>query len=218
MPYDPLKDFTPVMKLAEGPYVLVVHPSLPAKNVHGADRARQGRARTRSTTPPRATAARSTWWARSSPRMAGAPMNHVPYKGSNQAMNDLLGGQVKVSFVGVPNALPNLANGKLRALGVSTREALRGAARRADASPRRACRATTRPSGWALLAPPGHAARDRAEAQRRDRPRSCPRRRRASSCPRRAWTSRPARRRVRRAACRRSWIAGGRWCGRPARR
>src|SRR6185436_16323803 len=51
---------------------------------------------------------------------AGIKMNHVPYKGSNQAMNDLVGGQVKVSFVGVPNALPNLNNGKLRALGVST--------------------------------------------------------------------------------------------------
>jgi tripartite-type tricarboxylate transporter receptor subunit TctC len=37
-------------------------------------------------------------------------------------MNDVLGGQVKVSFVGVPNALPNLANGKLRALAVSTRK------------------------------------------------------------------------------------------------
>ena len=38
----------------------------------------------------------------------------------NQAMNDMIGGQVKVSFVGVPNALPNLNSGKLRALGVST--------------------------------------------------------------------------------------------------
>ena len=52
--------------------------------------------------------------------MAGAPINHVPYKGSSGAMNDLLGGQVKVSFVGVPNALPNLASGKLRALAVTT--------------------------------------------------------------------------------------------------
>jgi tripartite-type tricarboxylate transporter receptor subunit TctC len=46
----------------------------------------------------------------------------VPYKGSSQAMNDVLGGQVKVSFVGVPNALPNIASGKLRALAVSTRK------------------------------------------------------------------------------------------------
>ena len=53
---------------------------------------------------------------------AAAPMNHVPYKGSNQAMNDLVGGQVKVSFAGVPNVLPNLANGKLKALAVTTKK------------------------------------------------------------------------------------------------
>jgi tripartite-type tricarboxylate transporter receptor subunit TctC len=54
--------------------------------------------------------------------MAKAPMNHVPYKGSAGAMNDVLGGQVKVSFVGVPNALPSLQAGKLRALAVTTRK------------------------------------------------------------------------------------------------
>ena len=47
-------------------------------------------------------------------------LTHVPYKGSHAAMQDLLGGQVKVSFVGMPNALPNLASGKLRALAVTT--------------------------------------------------------------------------------------------------
>jgi tripartite-type tricarboxylate transporter receptor subunit TctC len=52
--------------------------------------------------------------------MTGAQLSHVPYKGSNQAMNDVLGGQVPISFVGVPNALPNLTNGKLRALAVTT--------------------------------------------------------------------------------------------------
>jgi len=54
--------------------------------------------------------------------MAGAPLSHVPYKGSSQAMNDVLGGIVKVSFVGVPNALPNLQSGKIRALAVSTKK------------------------------------------------------------------------------------------------
>jgi tripartite-type tricarboxylate transporter receptor subunit TctC len=54
--------------------------------------------------------------------MAGAPLTHVPYKGSSQAMNDVLGGIVKVSFVGVPNALPNLHAGKIRALAVTTKK------------------------------------------------------------------------------------------------
>jgi tripartite-type tricarboxylate transporter receptor subunit TctC len=54
--------------------------------------------------------------------MTGAPLTHVPYKGSNQAMADVLSGVVKVSFVGVPNALPSLKGGKLRALAVTSRK------------------------------------------------------------------------------------------------
>jgi tripartite-type tricarboxylate transporter receptor subunit TctC len=54
--------------------------------------------------------------------MAGAPLNHVPYKGSSQAMNDVLAGTVKVSFVGVPNALGAVHAGKLKALAVTSRK------------------------------------------------------------------------------------------------
>jgi tripartite-type tricarboxylate transporter receptor subunit TctC len=53
-------------------------------------------------------------------QMAGVQLSHVPYKGSNAAMQDLLGGQVKLSFVGMPNAIPNL--GKLKALAVTTKK------------------------------------------------------------------------------------------------
>jgi tripartite-type tricarboxylate transporter receptor subunit TctC len=121
MPYDALKDFTPVTKLAEGPYVLVTHPSLPVKNV----RELVDLARSKPDTIDYASSGNG-----SSQHlvgalfvtMAGAPLSHVPYKGSSQAMNDVLGGQVKVSFVGVPNALPNLPSGKLRALAVSTKK------------------------------------------------------------------------------------------------
>src|SRR6187401_2278792 len=119
MPYDPIKDFTPAMKLAEGPYVLVVHPSLPAKSVaelialaraqpDKIDYASSGNGSSQHLVGALFTT------------MANAPMNHVPYKGSSQAMNDVLGGQVKVSFVGVPNALPNLVTGKIKALAVTT--------------------------------------------------------------------------------------------------
>jgi tripartite-type tricarboxylate transporter receptor subunit TctC len=52
--------------------------------------------------------------------MAGIDLNHVPYKGSGPAMQDLLSGQVKVSFAGIPNVMPSLRSGKLRALAVST--------------------------------------------------------------------------------------------------
>jgi tripartite-type tricarboxylate transporter receptor subunit TctC len=121
IPYDPIKDFTPVMKLGEGPYVLVVHQSLGVKTVaelvalakakpNQIDYASSGNGSSQHLVG----ALFAT--------MAGAPINHVPYKGSSGAMNDLLGGQVKVSFVGMPNALPNLASGKLRALAVTTRK------------------------------------------------------------------------------------------------
>ncbi len=121
MPYDAIKDFTPVMKLAEGPYVLIVHPTLPAKSVADlialarAEPNRIDYASSGNGSSQHLVAALFT-------TMANAPMNHVPYKGSSQAMSDVLGGQVKVSFVGVPNALPSLQTGKLRALAVTTRK------------------------------------------------------------------------------------------------
>lgn len=121
MPYDALRDFTPVMKLAEGPYVLVVHPSLNVKNVGeliALARREPGKIDYASSGNGSAQHLVGALFT----TMANVKLNHVPYKGSNQAMNDVIGGQVKVSFVGVPNALPNLKSGKLMALGVSTRK------------------------------------------------------------------------------------------------
>ena len=118
IPYDPLRDFAPVMKLAEGPYVLVVHPSLGANSVR--DLVAMARAKPNSIDyASSGNGSAQHLVGALFVTMAGAPLSHVPYKGSSQAMNDLVGGQVKVSFVGVPNALPNLSNGKLKALGVS---------------------------------------------------------------------------------------------------
>ena len=119
MPYDALRDFSPVMKLAEGPYVLVVHPSLGVKSVAellALAKSQPGKIDYASSGNGSAQHLVGSLFT----TLSGANLSHVPYKGSSQAMNDLIGGQVKVSFVGVPNALPNLASGKLMALGVST--------------------------------------------------------------------------------------------------
>ena len=121
IPYDPIRDFTPVMKLAEGPYVLVIHPSLPVKSVAELISLAKAQPNTIDYASSGNGSAQHLVGALFV-TMAGAPLSHVPYKGSAQAMNDVLGGQVKVSFVGVPNALPNLTSGKLRALAVSTRK------------------------------------------------------------------------------------------------
>ena len=52
--------------------------------------------------------------------MTGAQLNHVPYRGSGQATQDLVGGQVKVGFAGTPGVLPHVKAGRLRALAVTT--------------------------------------------------------------------------------------------------
>jgi tripartite-type tricarboxylate transporter receptor subunit TctC len=125
MPYDAIKDFTPVMKIAEGPYVLVVHPSLPVKSV--AELIALAKANPNTIDYASSGNGSSQHLVGSLfVTMAGAPLSHVPYKGSSQAMNDVLGGQVKVSFVGVPNALPALQANKLRALAVTTKKRYAG--------------------------------------------------------------------------------------------
>lgn len=121
MPYDALKDFTPVMRIAEGPYVLVAHPKVPAKDV----RELIALARAKPNTVDYASSGNGSSQhlvGALFATMAGAPISHVPYKGSNQAMSDVLGGIVPISFVGPPNAIPNLANGKLKALAVTTKK------------------------------------------------------------------------------------------------
>jgi len=120
MPYDAIRDFTPVMKLAEGPYVLVVNENkLPVKSVQeliAAARAKPNSIDYASSGNGSSQHLVGALFC----SMAGAPLNHVPYRGSSQAMNDVLAGTVPVSFVGVPNALPAVKSGRLRALAVST--------------------------------------------------------------------------------------------------
>jgi len=119
LPYDPLKDFEPIIHVAAGPYVLVVNPQLPVRSVQeliAAAKAQPGRIDYASSGNGSAQHLVSALFA----SMAGIELNHVPYKGSGPAMQDLLGGQVKVSFAGIPNVMPHVKAGKLRALAVST--------------------------------------------------------------------------------------------------
>jgi tripartite-type tricarboxylate transporter receptor subunit TctC len=119
LPYDSLRDFAPVMKIAEGPYVLVVHPSLPAKSAAeliALAKAQPGKIDYASSGNGSSQHLVGALFC----AMAGVDLSHVPYKGSGQATQDLIGGQVKVGFVGTPIALPHLKAGRLRALAVST--------------------------------------------------------------------------------------------------
>jgi len=119
LPYDSLRDFAPVMKIAEGPYVLVVHPSLAVNNVAeliALAKAQPGKIDYASSGNGSSQHLVGALFC----AMAGVDLTHVPYKGSGQATQDLVGGQVKVGFVGTPIALPHLKARRLHALAVST--------------------------------------------------------------------------------------------------
>ena len=119
MPYDPIKSFTVVSKLVDSPYVLLVNPKVPAKDV--------------KEFIALAKAAPETIHYASSGNgsaqhlmgglfvsMTGAKLKHVPYKGSGGAATDLVAGVVESSFAGVPNALAQVPQGRLKALAVTT--------------------------------------------------------------------------------------------------
>ena len=120
LPYDSLKDFVPVALFGSGPYALVVNPQqLPLTSVReliAAAKARPGRIDYASSGNGSAQHLVSALFS----TLAGIELNHVPYKGSGPAMQDLLGGQVPVSFAGIPNVISSVKAGKLRALAVTT--------------------------------------------------------------------------------------------------
>jgi tripartite-type tricarboxylate transporter receptor subunit TctC len=117
--YDALNDFAPVALIASGPYALVVNAEMPVKSVGeliAAAKAAPGKIDYASSGNGSAQHLVTALFA----SMAGIELNHVPYKGSGQAMQDLISGMVKVSFAGIPNVLNHVRNGRLKALAVST--------------------------------------------------------------------------------------------------
>jgi tripartite-type tricarboxylate transporter receptor subunit TctC len=116
--YDALQDFAPVALVASGPYVLAVHPSLGAKSVKelvALAKQEPGKIDFASSGNGSAQHLVGAMFA----TMAGIELNHVPYKSSSQAMQDVLAGRVKVTFAGVPNVLNQVRGGRLLALGVT---------------------------------------------------------------------------------------------------
>jgi tripartite-type tricarboxylate transporter receptor subunit TctC len=119
LPYDALADFTPVIRIASGPYVLVVHPTLGVNSVKeliALAKKEPGKIDFASSGNGGAQHLVTELFM----YMAGVKLNHVPYKGSGPAQQDLMSGLIKVSFVGTPIAIPHMKSGRLKALGVST--------------------------------------------------------------------------------------------------
>ncbi len=121
--YDPVKDFDAISLLALAPNILVVHPSLPAKNVK--DFIALAKAR-----PGLVLFAGSD--SGSTPHLAGelfktltkTDMVHVPYRGTGPAITAILSGEVSTMFMPALTALPLIQSGRVRALGVTTLERL----------------------------------------------------------------------------------------------
>ena len=119
VPYDTLRDLTHVSLIAEAPFILVVHPSLPAKNV----RELAALARTRPGQLNFAVASLGGL-----PHLAGELFNlmnnvkmvAIPYKGGAPATVDLLAGHVPIMFNSMLASMPHVKGGKLRALGITT--------------------------------------------------------------------------------------------------
>jgi tripartite-type tricarboxylate transporter receptor subunit TctC len=117
--YDPVKSFAPITLIDTSANVLVAHPGVPAMTTQALialAKAKPGQinyASAGSGTSPHLAAELFK-------SMAGVDLVHVPYKGSPQALTDLLGGQTQIMFASLVSALPHVRQARLRALGVTS--------------------------------------------------------------------------------------------------
>lgn len=117
-PYDPVRDFEPITLIGVAPNVLVVHPSLPAKSVKeliALARSRPGDLNYSAATP----GSQSHLAAELLKTMARVNIVRVAYKGTGQAVQAVLSGEVQVLFANTPSVGPHVKAGKLRALAVT---------------------------------------------------------------------------------------------------
>jgi tripartite-type tricarboxylate transporter receptor subunit TctC len=119
LPYNPLKDLTPITVAATAPLALVVSSSSPYKtlaDVVNAAKAKPGTVNFAS--PGNGTVAHLT--GELLQKAAGVRFQHIPYKGANQALNDVIGGQVDMYMASVTSVLQQIRNGKLRPLAATS--------------------------------------------------------------------------------------------------
>lgn len=120
LPFHPIRDFVPVTKLVESPFILVVFPGLPINTL--ADLVVQGKKQ------PGALSY-GTFGVGSFPHLllenfgiiAGVKFTHVPYKGSAPAQIDLIAGQISMMFDSMQSAMPGVRAGRLRAIAIGTK-------------------------------------------------------------------------------------------------
>ena len=118
LPFDPVKDYATITQIATSPNVLTAHPSVQAKSLQeliALAKAKPGAVNFAST----GVASVGHLTGELLNNLAGMRMTHVPYKGSGQAVTDILGGHVQVMFSGFSSTIVHIKSGRLRALAVT---------------------------------------------------------------------------------------------------
>ena len=167
--YDPIKDFAPISAVAINGFVLVVHKDFPPKTL--TEFIAYVKAQKEKMSYAEGTAGSVTHLAMALfAKRAGLEMTNVSYRGNAPAMNDVIAGHLKTMFSNVSDALPHAASGAIRLLAVSTAKREAQAPERSD---RRGIRFPRFQRGdLERLGGAGHhAARNRRQDRRRDRPR-----------------------------------------------
>jgi tripartite-type tricarboxylate transporter receptor subunit TctC len=125
LPWDPSRDFAPIVLMVVNNHLLAAHPSVPANNVQellALARAKPGYITYASYGPGSSAHLTGELFK----LMAHVDLLHVPYKGAAPAVNDLLGGQVMIMFADVAALLPHIKSGKLKALGIASAKRFEG--------------------------------------------------------------------------------------------
>ena len=126
LPYDPINDITVLGRVASTVFLMVVHPSVPAKSVKefvALARAKPGAINFGSTGTGGSTHLVMEFFKMT----AAVDLTHIPYKGTGPAVTDLIGGQIQVMIAATAPVLPHVKSGRLRALAVSGSKRIPGA-------------------------------------------------------------------------------------------
>ncbi|HEV7820501.1 MAG TPA: tripartite tricarboxylate transporter substrate binding protein [Burkholderiales bacterium] len=120
LPFDPIRDFTPITLVASGPGLLVTHPSLPVRNLKELIAFAKSKPGALSYGSAGSGAPTSHLGMELLKSTAGIDIVHVPYKSMAPALIDILGGQVQMGMPTINAVLPHIRSGRLRAIGVSS--------------------------------------------------------------------------------------------------
>jgi tripartite-type tricarboxylate transporter receptor subunit TctC len=123
MRFDPVGDITALVQVSQGPYIVTVHPSVPAKSM--AELVAYAKARPDALNfASSGTGSINHLATELLALMAGFKLNHVPYKGTGPALSDTIGGQTNATLGSTASTLPHVRSGRLRALAVTTSQRL----------------------------------------------------------------------------------------------